>query len=117
MKNSLLNRFVPKESKFFPLLNQLSQTVLNASELLIDSMNHDTPETWQEYYHKVKEAERKGDQITQQIFMELGQTFITPFDREDIHDLAFSIDDVTERIHSAGCPHTTRSLHHLQGHG
>lgn len=74
----LLNRFVPKESKFFPLLNQLSQTVLNASELLIDSMNHDTPETWQEYYHKVKEAERKGDQITQQIFMELGQTFITP---------------------------------------
>ena len=32
MKNSLLNRFVPKESKFFPLLNQLSQTVLNASE-------------------------------------------------------------------------------------
>ena len=48
MKNSLLNRFVPKESKFFPLLNQLSQTVLNASELLIDSMNHDTPETWQE---------------------------------------------------------------------
>ena len=39
MKNSLLNRFVPKESKFFPLLNQLSQTVLNASELLIDSMN------------------------------------------------------------------------------
>ena len=101
MKNSLLNRFVPKESKFFPLLNQLSQTVLNASELLIDSMNHDTPETWQEYYHKVKEAERKGDQITQQIFMELGQTFITPFDREDIHDLAFSIDDVTDRIHSA----------------
>lgn len=59
MKNSLLNRFVPKESKFFPLLNQLSQTVLNASELLIDSMNHDTPETWQEYYHKVKEAEKE----------------------------------------------------------
>lgn len=101
MKNSLLNRFIPKESKFFPLLKQLSQTVLNASRILIDSIEHDTPETRQEYYRKVKEAEREGDQMTQRIFMELGQTFITPFDREDIHDLASSIDDVADRIHSA----------------
>lgn len=101
MKNSLLNRFIPKESKFFPLLKQLSQTVLNASKLLADSMEHGTLETWKEYYRKVKEAEREGDKMTQQIFMELGQTFITPFDREDIHDLASSIDDVADRIHSA----------------
>ena len=73
MKNSLLNRFVPKESKFFPLLNQLSQTVLNASELLIDSMNHDTPETWQEYYHKVKEAEKKSIKIISE------ESFLTNF--------------------------------------
>ncbi len=64
-------------------------------------MEHDAQETWQEYYRKVKEAEREGDQMTQRIFMELGQTFITPFDREDIHDLASSIDDVADRIHSA----------------
>lgn len=101
MKNSLLNRFIPKETKFFPLLKQLSQTVTDASRLLTDSMEHDAQETWQEYYRKVKEAEREGDQMTQRIFMELGQTFITPFDREDIHDLASSIDDVADRIHSA----------------
>lgn len=101
MKNSLLNRFIPKETKFFPLLKQLSQTVTDASRLLTDSMEHDAQETWQEYYRKVKEAEREGDQMTQRIFMELDQTFITPFDREDIHDLASSIDDVADRIHSA----------------
>ncbi len=101
MKNSLLNRFIPKETKFFPLLKQLSQTVTDASRLLTDSMEHNAQETWQEYYRKVKEAEREGDQMTQRIFMELGQTFITPFDREDIHDLASSIDDVADRIHSA----------------
>lgn len=101
MKNSLLNRFIPKETKFFPLLKQLSQTVTDASRLLTDSMEHDAQETWQEYYRKVKEAEREGDQMTQRIFMELGQTFITSFDREDIHDLASSIDDVADRIHSA----------------
>lgn len=37
MKNSLLSRFIPKQNKFFPLLNQLSQIVLNASRLLIDA--------------------------------------------------------------------------------
>lgn len=82
-------------------MKQLSQTVTDASRLLTDSMEHDAQETWQEYYRKVKEAEREGDQMTQRIFMELGQTFITPFDREDIHDLASSIDDVADRIHSA----------------
>lgn len=77
MNNSLLSRFIPKESKFFPLLKQLSQIVLQAAELLIDSMEHDTSEKRQEYYRKIKEAERKGDQMTQLVFDELGKTFIT----------------------------------------
>lgn len=77
MKNSLLNRFVPKETKFFPLLQQLSHTVQDASRLLIDSMEYDTPDTWLEFYREIKEAEKEGDRITQLIFKELGQTFIT----------------------------------------
>lgn len=101
MKNSPLSRFIPKQNKFFPLLNQLSQIVLNASRLLIDSMEYDTPKKRQEFYHKIKALEKEGDQMIQRIFIELGQTFITPFDREDIHDLASSIDDVVDRIHSA----------------
>lgn len=101
MKNSLLSRFIPKQNKFFPLLNQLSQIVLNASRLLIDSMEYDTSKKRQEFYHKIKALEKEGDQMIQRIFIELGQTFITPFDREDIHDLASSIDDVVDRIHSA----------------
>ncbi len=100
MKNSLLNRFVPNETKFFPLLQQLSRTVQDASRLLIDSMEYDTPDTWLEFYREIKEAEKEGDRITQLIFKELGQTFITPFDREDIHYLASALDDVADRIHS-----------------
>lgn len=100
MKNSLLNRFIPKETKFFPLLKQLSHTVQDASRLLIDSMEYNNPDAWLKSYRKVKEAEKEGDQITQLIFKELGQTFITPFDREDIHGLAAAIDDVADRIHS-----------------
>lgn len=64
--------------QIFPLLNQLSQIVLNASRLLIDSMEYDTPEKRQEFYHNIKALEKEGDQMIQRIFMELGQTFITP---------------------------------------
>lgn len=44
--------------------------------------------------------EREGDKLTHLILDELGTTFITPFDREDIHDLASSIDDVIDGINS-----------------
>lgn len=101
MKNSLLNRFIPKEVKFFPLLQDLSLCLLEASELLVESLEYETSENRIEYYKRIKEVERRGDRLTNLIFHELGKTFITPFDREDIHDLASSIDDVIDRINSS----------------
>ncbi len=49
---------------------------------------------------KIKDLEREGDRLTHLIFDELGTTFITPFDREDIHDLASCMDDVIDGINS-----------------
>lgn len=54
-----------------------------------------------DYYKKIKEEERKGDTLSNKIFDELNATFITPFDREDIHNLATKMDDVTDYINSA----------------
>lgn len=59
MKNSLLSRFIPKQNKFFPLLNQLSQIVLNASRLLIDSMEYDTPKSDKNFTIKLKPLKKK----------------------------------------------------------
>ncbi len=101
MKNSFFSRFAPKETKFFPLLKQQSEIVLSASDLLVESLKHDSPEERSEFYKKIKDVERQGDQLTNRIFEELGKTFITPFDREDIHDLASSMDDIVDRINSA----------------
>lgn len=101
MKNSLLNYFVPKEVKFFPMLRDLSHTVLSASELLTESLGHISSEKRAEYNRRIKEVELEGDRLINRIFKELGKTFITPFDREDIHDLAASIDDVTDYINSS----------------
>ncbi len=101
MNNSFFNRFTPKEPKFFPLLKQLSEVMIVASDLLIETMKHGGQHAVQvEDYKKIKEQERAGDKLSHQIFDDLNTTFITPFDREDIHALATRMDDVIDGINS-----------------
>ena len=97
----IFSRFTPKEPKFFPLLKQLSEILSASSSILVESLRHDSPTERANYYKLIKDKEREGDKLTHLIFDELGTTFITPFDREDIHDLASSIDDVIDGINSS----------------
>lgn len=100
MRNSFFSRFTPKEPKFFPLLKQLSEVLTDSSNLLEESLQHDLPAERSDYYKQIKDQERKGDKLTHLILDELSTTFITPFDREDIHDLASCMDDVIDGINS-----------------
>lgn len=100
MKNSFFSKFTPKEPKFFPLLKQLSTILKQASAELAESLNHSGVKERTEAYKRIKDFERDGDKLAHRIFDELGTTFITPFDREDIHDLASEIDDVLDGINS-----------------
>lgn len=99
--NNFFSKFTPKEPKFFPLLKQLSEILEQASKELAESLKYSSAKERSEYYKTIKEYERQGDKLTHLIFDELGTTFITPFDREDIHDLASSIDDVIDGINSS----------------
>ena len=101
MKNSFFSKFTPKEPKFFPLLKQLSDVLSASSVLLVESLQHDLPTERADYYKQIKDMEREGDRLTHLIFDELSTTFITPFDREDIHDLASCMDDVIDGINSS----------------
>ena len=74
MKNSFFSRFTPKEPKFFPLLKQLSEVLCEASVVLTESLQHDSPTERADYYKKIKELEREGDKLTHRIFDELGTT-------------------------------------------
>lgn len=100
MNNSFFDKFVPKEPKFFPILKEMSDVILVASDLIIECVQNDDHESAIEYYKKIKEQEKKGDALSVKIFDELNSTFITPFDREDIHHLADRLDDVTDFINS-----------------
>lgn len=98
--NNFFSKFTPKEPKFFPLLKQLSEILKFASQELSESLKYSSAKERSDYYKKIKDFEREGDKLTHLIFDELGTTFITPFDREDIHELASSIDDVLDGINS-----------------
>jgi uncharacterized protein len=92
-------RLLPREPKFFELFTEMAENVTVAARLLQDLLRqyNDVPAAVQ----KIKDVEHKGDEITHQLFIKLNQTFITPFDREDIHLLASSLDDVLDYINAA----------------
>lgn len=99
--NNFFDNFVPKEPKFFPILKEMADVISVASDLIIECVKKGDHESALEYYKKIKEQEKKGDALSEKIFSELNSTFITPFDREDIHHLADKLDDVTDYINSS----------------
>ena len=101
MNNSFFSKFTPKETKFFPILKEMADVMLVASDLIIECVQNNNHEKAIEYYKKIKEQEKKGDALSSRVFDELNSTFITPFDREDIHHLADKLDDVTDYINSS----------------
>ncbi len=101
MNNSFFSKLAPKEPKFYTLLSGLSEIIIEMTEILIEFITNYKPENAEQYFRVIKEVERKGDSIANQIFDELNVSFITPFDREDINDLSEEMDDVNDFVNSA----------------
>lgn len=99
--NNILQYFVPKDRKFFPLFEQGSANLIEIAQALVNLLNSTDDNLKQELTKKIEDLEHRGDDITHQIFLELGKNFITPFDREDIHFLAAVIDDIADYIHGS----------------
>ena len=91
---------MPKEPKFCVLLKQMAEVSAEAAVLMIDCVKNLDYESVVDYAKKIKAFEKKGDYTLIKIFEELNSTFITPFDREDIHNLANVLDDVMDHINS-----------------
>ena len=100
--NSIFQYFVPKDKKiFFPLFEQAANNVVAMSAILVEAVNSSDFVSREEQFKQIDKLENKGDELTHQIYLELGKNFITPFDREDIHSLATAIDDVADFIQGA----------------
>lgn len=99
--NNILKFLLPKENKFFPLFEKSAANVLAAAKALQKAVNTPIGEKRLEYIREVREIENRNDEITHKLVFELGTTFITPFDREDIQSLTTALDDVVDYIHAA----------------
>ncbi len=87
---------IPREEAFFDLFRKAAHNMIEGSRLLKDMMEDFTNPV--EKARRIKQVEHDGDTITHDIARKLNQTFITPIDREDIHDLASAIDDILDVV-------------------
>ena len=92
-------RLIPKERKFFRMFRDVSENLTEGARLLHDILKN--PHDLTERINRLQEIEHRGDDMTHDIIRMLNQTFITPFDREDIHALSSSLDDVLDYVNSA----------------
>jgi predicted phosphate transport protein (TIGR00153 family) len=96
--DSVLKFFVPKDHSFFPLFEADAQNLVKATERLIELMSSTDICEHERINKEIKEIEHAGDEITDKTYVQLNKSFITPFDREDIHELTAHIDDVVDSI-------------------
>ncbi len=96
--DNIFGFLVPKDRKFFPLFNECADNIVATSELLVTLLKENDREKIASLVKKIKEAEHKGDDITMNLLKELNGTFITPFDREDMHELITTMDSVVDYI-------------------
>ena len=94
-------RLIPRETKFFDMFAEITSNVIEGAKLLRDLLTDWDYESLPQYAQRMRDLEHRGDEMTHQLFIKLNQTFITPFDREDIHMLASSLDDVLDFIYGA----------------
>lgn len=99
--DKVLQIFVPREKKFFPLYIDAAQNILKATDYLVDITKEEDPNQRRALSHLIKECETRGDQITDKIIDDLIDSFVTPFDRDDVHALAEDMDTFLDNIRDA----------------
>lgn len=92
--------FLPKDEKFFQYFHQQSSILCQASKLLLSGLQGGYQSMCQ-ISKRMEALERSGDDVTHRLFERLRQTFITPFDPEDIQSLGTALDNVLDTVEDA----------------
>lgn len=99
--NSIFSVFLPKEDKFFPYIQSIGERAVQAAELFSQMISETDTGKQHDLYGKIKAIETECDVIEVEIFDELNEAFVAPFDREDIHELCNNLDDVVDLINGS----------------
>lgn len=96
--NSILKIFLPKDRVFYDLFEKVAANAALMGNILKDLVAEPDFDKRASLTTQIEDLEHDNDDLTHRIFTELGRNFITPFDREDIHYLATSLDDIADYI-------------------
>jgi uncharacterized protein Yka (UPF0111/DUF47 family) len=96
--DSILKFFVPKDDSFFPLFEDNAYVLVKAAEQLKLFIASEEPEVKSQIGGRINELAKKGDEVALRTYSQLNKSFVTPFEREDIHQLACNLNDVVDSI-------------------
>ena len=95
----LFGKLLPREGNFFEMFNQHAERIVDAARAFSQMVaNYNDTHLREKYNSDVDNAERAADRVTHEVTKTLHQTFITPLDREHIHGLINTMDDVVDLI-------------------
>lgn len=98
-----ISRLMPREGRFFTLFNDHAAHVRDGGTAMVELLaNYDDPIARSKYTDLIETLEHKADRVTHDTIQLLHATFVTPFDRDDIHRLISRMDDVLDLIQDAG---------------
>jgi uncharacterized protein Yka (UPF0111/DUF47 family) len=98
---SFLKIFMPKNKVFYELFENVAENVAKMGSMLRDVVAEPDFDKRAQLITQIEDLEHANDELTHSLFTELGRNFITPFDREDIHYLATSLDDIADYIYAS----------------
>jgi len=98
--NSFIQLFTPKDRVFYSLFEEVAEGVGRMGKLIKEVVAEPDFDRRAAIISQVEDQEHVNDDLTHRVFTELGRNFITPFDREDIHYLASSLDDICDYIYA-----------------
>jgi predicted phosphate transport protein (TIGR00153 family) len=90
---------IPRDNTFFEMFSQMSENLITGARTLVGLFTDYTD--LDAKVAEIRRIERVGDEMTHAVLTKLNQSFITPFDREDIHQLTSSLDDVLDLMNAA----------------
>lgn len=99
--NSFFVSLMPKEDKFFTKFQLMVSRLVTAADLFTEMVSTTSHDKQVELYTKIKTYETECDQIMVAIFDALNDSFVAPFDREDVHQLCDDVDDVMDYINAS----------------
>ena len=92
----MLNKLIPRDEQFFDMFGEIARRLSTAAKLLDKLFTE--PDRLNEHVAAIKKVEHEADVITHDVIVRINRSFVTPFDREDIHELASNLDNVIDLI-------------------